>query len=126
MRHLTGLIPLALGLMLQACASPPEPTPPPPGIAISLSDAMIQTVQALAATRAHAARQGQRGLRACGAEAVFHVMALPVTDSRGAVGAHLVLTPPDSHDGPHSSTITLTLGGDDCDTPEPPARRRQP
>jgi len=120
MRLLSGLILLGLGLVLQACASPPEP--PPPGITISLGDAMVQTVDALAATRAHAARQGQRGLRACGAEAVFHITALPVTDARGAVAAHLVLAPPESHDGPHSSTVTLTLAGDACDGPEPRGR----
>ncbi|MBX9751842.1 MAG: hypothetical protein K5Q68_19790 [Roseococcus sp.] len=123
MRPLSGLIPLALGLVLQGCANPPAP--PPSGMTISLGDAMIQTVEALAATRAHAARQGQRGLRACGAEAVFQVTAMPVTDARGAVAAHLVLAPSESQDGPHSSTVTLTLAGDDCDTPEAPPRRRQ-
>lgn len=124
MRPLSGLIPLALGLLLQACANPPGP--PPPGITISLGDAMIQTVEALAAARAHAARQGQRGLRACGVEAVFHVAALPVADARGAVAAHLVLALPEGDGASHSGTVTLNLVGDDCDAPEAPPRRRAP
>ncbi len=113
MRPSISLILAGWALTLAGCATPPEPQAPPPAATIGLSDAMIQTVDALTATRAHAARQGRRGVQACGAEAVFHVMAVPVAGPQGAQVAHLVLMPPDTHDGPHSSTVTLTLGGDD-------------
>ena len=123
MRPLTGLFLGVTGLTLLGCASPPEMPHPEPTVTIGLRDAMMQTVDALAATRAHAARQGQRGLRACAAEAVFHVMAVPATGAGGVPVAHLVLAPPDAHEGLHSSTVTLTLAGDACDEPEPRGRR---
>ncbi len=125
MRPLLGLFLAAGTAGLMACATPPGPLPPSPAATIGLSDAMIQTVDALAAARAHAARQGQRGLQACGAEAVFHIMTVPVTGPGGTQVAHLVLAPPETHDGPHSSTVTLTLSGDDCDAPQPPPARRR-
>jgi len=81
---------------------------------------MIQAVDALAAARAHAA-QGR--MRACGAEAVFHVTALPAP-GRPELAVGLALAHPDAHEGPHSSTVTLTLAGDNCDGPPMPARRR--
>jgi carbamate kinase len=89
---------------------------------IGLGDAMLQAVEALAATRAEAARQG---LRACGAEALLHVMPVAMPHTNGQQVGQLVLAPPDSQEGPHSSTVTLTLAGDGCDTPEPPPARRR-
>jgi len=116
MRPIRGLLLAGGAVALFGCASPPV-FPAPPSPVIGLNDAMMQTLDALAATRAHGR---QRGVRACGVEAVFLVMAVA-----GREGALLVLAPPDGQDGPHSSTVTLTLGGDDCDAPEvPPARRR--
>jgi alcohol dehydrogenase class IV len=118
MRRKTGLIPAApilAVLALSACGTPPPM--PPPGPTLTLGDAMAQAVEALAATRAQAAGQG---LRACGAEAVFQVM--PVAAPRGV---QLVLAPADSQEGPHSSSVTLTLAGENCDAPEPPPRPRR-
>lgn len=118
MRPIRGLLLAGGAVALFGCASPPV-LQAPPSPTIGLNDAMMQTLDALAAARAHGR---QRGVRACGVEAVFQVMAVPVA---GREGALLVLAPPDAQDGPHSSTVTLTLGGDDCDAPEaPPARRR--
>jgi hypothetical protein len=110
-----------LALALPGCSSPPF-MPPPPMASMSLSDAMLQAVEGLAASRAQAARQG---LRACAAEAVFHVIPVPLQGTDGQPVAQLVLAPPDSQEGPHSSTVTLTLAGDGCDTPEPPPRGRR-
>ncbi len=104
------------GIWLTGCGGL-EPPPPAPMLTLSLREAMIQTVDALAATRAHAA---QRRMRACGAEAVFHVTALPGPEM--TVG--LALAHPDAPEGPHSSTVTLTLAGENCDGPPPTARRR--
>ena len=103
------------GIWLTGCGGP---QPPPP--MLSLRDAMIQTVDALTATRAHAA-QGR--IRACGVEAVFHVTALAAPAADGTTVA-LSLAHPDAHEGSHSSTVTLTLDGDNCDEPAPLARRR--
>lgn len=119
MRPSTGL--LLAALVLPGCATPPL-MPPPPVASISLGDAMLQAVEALAATRAQAARQG---IRACGAEAVFHVMPVAVPSASGQPVGQLILAPPDTEEGPHSSTVTLTLAGDGCDTPEPPPRGRR-
>jgi len=105
------------GIWMTGCSGP-EPTPPAPMPMLSLRDAMIQTVDALAATRAHAA---QRRIRACGVEAVFHVTAsAPGADATAII---LSLAHPDEHEGPHSSTVTLTLDGDNCDEPPPSGRR---
>lgn len=109
-----------LALAMTACAAPPEA--PPPAATISLRDAMLQTAEALAATRSRAG-----GVSACGAEAVFHVMALPVTAADGTTMAHLVLAPPEHHEGSQASTVTLMLAADECDAPAaPPARRPTP
>lgn len=112
-----GLIVAALAVT--ACAGAPEA--PPPAATISLRDAMIQTAEALAATRMQAA-QGR--ISTCGAEAVFHVMALPASAADGTTVGHLVLATTESPEGSQTSTVTLTLAADDCDAPEaPPARR---
>jgi hypothetical protein len=119
MRPSTGLILAALAF--PGCSAPAL-MPPPPMASIALSDAMLQAVGALAATRAEAARQG---LRACGAEAVFQVMPVAVPAAHGQPVGQLVLAPPDSQEGPLSSTVTLTLAGDGCDAPEPAPRPRR-
>ncbi|WPB83398.1 hypothetical protein [Sediminicoccus rosea] len=112
MRCKTGLILAALAL--PACTAPP--IMPPPSATLTLGDAMAQAVEALAATRAGAARQG---VRACGAEVVFQVM-----PAAAPQGVQLVLAPPDSLEGANSSSVTLTLAGENCDTPEPQPRAR--
>lgn len=116
------------GICLTGCGGMPLPPPlatPSPMLTLSLREAMIQTVDALAAARAHAA---QRRMRACGVEAVFHVTALPNTAGPGTGAADmavgLALAHPDAHEGPHSSTVTLTLAGENCDGPTPATRRR--
>ena len=114
MRCKTGLILAALAL--PACTAPVL-MPPPPTATLTLGDAMAQAVEALAAIRAQAARQG---LRACGAEVVFQVM-----PAAARQGVQLVLAPPDSLEGPNSSSLTLTLAAENCDAPEPQPRARR-
>ncbi|WP_431301550.1 hypothetical protein [Sediminicoccus sp. BL-A-41-H5] len=119
MRRKTGPIlatALLAALALPACTAPVL-MPAPPTATLTLNDAMAQAVEALAASRAQAARQG---LRACGVEAVFQVMPAPAGQ-----GVQLVLAPPESQEGPHSSSVTLTLAGADCDAPEPTPRARR-
>lgn len=108
--------PILAAIALSACTAPPL-VAPPPSATLTLNDAMAQAVEALAATRAQAARQG---LRACGAEAVFQVM--PVAAQQGV---QLVLAPPDSLEGTTSSAVTLTLAAENCDAPEPQPRPRR-
>lgn len=114
MRRKTGLILAALAL--PACTAPPF-LPSPPIATIGLADAMLQTVDALAATRAEAARHG---LRACGAEAVFHVMVAP-----GQSATQLALAPHDGEEAAQSGTVTLRLAAESCDAPEPAPRARR-
>lgn len=109
------------GFWLTGCVGV-APPPPDPMFTLSLREAMIQTVDALAATRAHAA---QSRMRTCGAEAVFHVITLPGPAADGtAMTVRLALANPDAHDGPHSSTVTLTLAGENCGGPRPLLRHR--
>lgn len=119
MRQKTGPIlatALLAALALPACTGPVL-MPPPPAATLTLSDAMAQAVEALAASRAQAARQG---LRACGVDAVFQVMPAPAGQ-----GVQLVLAPPDSLEGTTSSAVTLTLAAENCDAPEPQPRARR-
>ncbi|MBS7792057.1 hypothetical protein KTR66_18805 [Roseococcus sp. SDR] len=112
MRRKTG--PILTALALSACSAP---TLMPPTPTLTLSDAMTQAVDAMATTRAQAARQG---LRACGAEVVLQVM--PAVAGQGV---QLVLAPPEAQEGAHSSSVTLTLAGENCDAPEPAPRARR-
>ncbi|UPY38545.1 hypothetical protein [Sediminicoccus sp. KRV36] len=130
MRHRAMIIPGFAAFLLAGCATPPPPPPPQPIATLTLQDAMIQTVDALAATRRHAAREARGHLRVCEVEAVFHITALqPLLPDGTAAAARLAISPPGDDESAHGSTITLTLAGENCDEPTPPharARRQRP